>query len=210
MSNTLFQYYYTNHHTFTRYNTPLILFMAGIFRHNRSPTKAAHSSFFRWAYWRQYTVSDASYSRIAEDGPALDRVVIENVYKKRAQVGLWWWATVPTKVQQKATIRHHYARTLRSAFVAAMKERGLQRDGTMREGGSQKSLAAGIQGSLQLLGNPKLMEVTSAELRRECLSVVDQIIRFQGRGDEGKTQYIGVHKKKDRIAPKWQRNIVAG
>lgn len=187
--------------------------MSGIFRHNRYPTKTAHSPFFRWTYWRQYTASEAAYSRIAEDGTAMDRLVIENVYKKRKQVGLWWWATLPTKVHTKSTVRHHYARTLRNAFIAALNERGFQKDGTRDEGFTCSPLRLeDLQGSLQMLGNARVMDVKLADLRRECLNVVDQIIKFQSKGAGRSNQHSDLSRRtgRDTRGPQKRRVSAVG
>jgi len=150
--------------------------MAGVFRATRTPTKSSSTPLLRWTYWRDYTASGPAFLTYTEGGE-IDALKVKLVYNKKKQEGLWWWANVSSQLNNKAAIRHHFARVLRRGFDNALKARGYAHDGMRLIAADGKAL----EGSLQILGVAKIGDERWEDVKDECESILDQVITLQSR-----------------------------
>lgn len=121
-------------------------------------------------------------------GPSGERIIEEvyhplhlqtkRKYEARERTGLWWHALVGTSVSPRRVVRNWCARRMRNAFKEALGARGMDEYGRVKIDGRGISSPPLVRGYMRMQASPKTLTANNAMLRKECLAVLDEVIRL--------------------------------
>ncbi|KAF2404564.1 hypothetical protein EJ06DRAFT_526647 [Trichodelitschia bisporula] len=136
--------------------------------------RGTYASFSYQFYKRKYLIG-ATGRLIITAASHPRSIEVRRRWNARPQEGVWWHVITPNRLKLKPTVRHHNVRRLRDAFGEELAARNLNRT----TGTPLTKDAVPLSGTVYFLINPKFLTLSYAEIRRDCGTAIDSIVRNQ-------------------------------